>query len=148
MILKIQSLLIAIYLFFAGFIYGNAPKEIEFTCDIPSGVHEYVSGDKITVDVSAENVGRPFMWEPSTCRPALYVEIYTMVDGKAVYINDVNDFEYDLDVNYPEELVKHGEISKDTYTFIVSENAPKGDYIVYVHCFGEVEKFEGLITVK
>ena len=52
-----------IILFFAGFIYGDAPIDIKFTCEIPSMVYEYEVGDTVEIHATIENVGRPFNYE-------------------------------------------------------------------------------------
>lgn len=154
MILKIQSLLIAIYLFFAGFIYGNAPKEIEFTCNVPSGVHEYAEGNEIVLDVASKNIGRPF--KTDILYTSYDIDIYQIVNGEKISLIQRSDHNNSDDsISLPgyvvepyERLIKSGQNFERTYTFIVSENAPKGDYIISVSQFGEIETFEGLITVK
>lgn len=144
MLLRIQSFLIAIYLFFAGIIYGNAPKEMNFTCTVPSGVCEYEPGDKIELRITTENVSRPFK---AVAFDSLDVYIYQEIDGKRVTPYDIG-YQDELDCDWPEELIKTGYTYETTCTFTVSENAPKGDYIVSVSQFGETEEFEGLIKIK
>lgn len=143
MILRIQSMLIAIYLFFAGIIYGNAPKEMSFTCNVPSGVCEYEAGDKIELHIKTENVGRPFK---AVTFDSLDVYIYQEIDGKRVTPYDVG-YRDDLPCEWTEELIKTGYTYETTCTFTVSENAPKGIYNVSVSQFGESEIFEGLIEI-
>ncbi|MGN0469169.1 MAG: hypothetical protein ACI4GY_10640 [Acutalibacteraceae bacterium] len=143
MMLRIQSLLIAIYLFFAGFIYGDAPRKMDFDCTVPSGVYEYEPGDKIQLHVKTENVGRPFK---EVAFDSLDVYIYQEIDGKRVTPYDIG-YQDELPCEWPEELIKNGYTYETTFTFTVSKNAPKGDYIISVSQFGESEEFEGLIKV-
>lgn len=144
MFVKFQSLLMALYLFFAGFIYGDAPINMKFTCDIPTEVYEYEAGDTFKVHVTSENVGRPFK---AVTFDSLDVYIYQVVGDKSVPLEDTDDDGFSLPWMPPEELIKKGYTSEGTFSFTVSENAPKGDYIIMVSQFGDREYFEGMVTI-
>ena len=47
-----------IILFFAGFIYGDAPIDIKFTCEIPSMVYEYEVGDTVEYKITYKNTSK------------------------------------------------------------------------------------------
>jgi len=142
LLLRIQSLLIAIYLFFAGFIYGDGPREMEFTCTIPSGVYEYEAGDNIVIEVTSKNVGKPFS---AKTYQSMGVCIYQIIDGELVYLHDT--LMTSLPAEFPNELIKNGYIDRGTFEFTVLEDAPKGDYIISVSQFGCGQKFENMIKV-
>ena len=58
--INFKALFMAIYLFFVGLVYGDEPIKIEYSYEIPSQVTVYETGDSVTVNISATNVGRPF----------------------------------------------------------------------------------------
>ena len=144
MFVKIQSILISIYLVFIGFIYGDAPIDIKFTCEIPSMVYEYEVGDTVEIHATIENVGRPFKAVKAN---TIDISVYTITDNKIVtpYEEETTD---DLPWERPEELIQKNYKSDAGFVFTIKENAPKGDYFVRVSAFGVTETFEGLITIK
>ena len=133
-----------IILFFAGFIYGDAPVDIKFTCEIPSTVYEYEVGDTVEIHATIENVGRPFKAVKAN---AIDISVYTIIDNKMVtpYEEEAKD---ELPWERPEELIQKNYKSDAEFVFTIKENAPKGDYIVRVSAFGVAKTFEGLISVK
>lgn len=133
-----------IILFFAGFIYGDAPIDIKFTCEIPSMVYEYEVGDTVEIHATIENVGRPFKAVKAN---AIDIAVYTVTDSEIVtpYEEETKD---ELPWERTEELIQKGFKSDAEFVFTIKENAPKGDYIVRVSAFGVEKTFEGLITVK
>lgn len=144
MFIKIQSILISIYLVFIGFVYGDAPINIKFTCEIPSTVYEYNIGDTVEIHATIENVGRPFKAVKAN---AIDIAVYTVTDSEIVtpYEEETLD---ELPWERTEELIQKGFKSDAEFVFTIKENAPKGDYIVRVSAFGVTETFEGLITIK
>lgn len=144
MFIKIQSILISIYLVFIGFVYGDAPINIKFTCEIPSTVYEYNIGDTVEIHATIENVGRPFK---AVKADAVDISVYTTTDNKMVtpYEEEAKD---ELPWERTEELIQKGFKSDAEFVFTIKENAPKGDYFVRVSAFGVTETFEGLITIK
>ena len=144
MFIKIQSILISIYLVFIGFVYGDAPINIKFTCEIPSTVYEYNVGDTVEIHATIENVGRPFKAVKAN---AIDIAVYTVTDSKIVnpYEEETLD---ELPWERTEELIQKGFKSDAKFVFTIKENAPKGNYIVRVSAFGVEKTFEGLITVN
>ncbi len=148
----ICTTMIALSLFIAGIVYGDAPIDIKFTCDIPSQVYEYEVGDEVKIDVTAENVGRPFIGAIKVVHaPAIYVKVFMYdEDGKERYIYS-NQFGYseiitdDADV---EGYIKRGFKIEEEYHFTIPENAEKGEYSIRVSRFGVEKVFENMITVK
>ena len=136
-----------IILFFAGFIYGDAPIDLQFTYDIPSAVYEYEAGDIIKIHASAENVGRPFKMDVHSER-VLMVSIYKIENDVKVYANASTDTEH-TDEYSTGYFVEKGEIFEKDFYFKVREDAPTGAYTIEISSdFGDKEIFENAITIK
>lgn len=136
-----------IILFFAGFIYGDAPIDLNFTYDIPSAVYEYEAGDIIKIHAVAENVGRPFKMDVHSER-VLMVSIYKIEDDVKVYANVSTDNEH-TDEYSSGYFVEKGETFEKDFYFKVREDAPKGVYTIEISSdFGDKEIFENAITIK
>lgn len=136
-----------IILFFAGFIYGDAPVDLKFTCDIPSAVYEYEAGDIIQIHAVAENVGRPFKMDVHSER-VLLVSIYKIENDVKVYANVSTDTEH-TDEYSTGYFVEKGETFEKDFYFKVREDAPKGVYTIEISSdFGDEEIFEDVITIK
>ena len=147
--LKITAISQAIILFFAGFIYGDAPIDMKITCEIPSAVYEYEVGDIIDVFVKVENVGRPFKSEEYIKSENLIdIYIYHIDNGNKTYLYTDEPFIH-TDEMGNKIFANNGYTIEQNYHIIVKENLPKGDYVIKVRSgFGFEEIFEGLITIK
>lgn len=145
---------IALSLFVAGIVYGDAPIDIKFTYDIPTQVYEYEVGDKVEVNVTAENVGRPFMGVTFVAHgPEIEVKVFKNdEDGKVncIYYNqeDYNKGEILTDDADVEGYIKKGYKIDATYRFTIPEDAEKGEYSISVSRFGVEKVFENVITVR
>ena len=136
-----------IILFFAGFIYGDAPIDLQFTYDIPSAVYEYEAGDIIKIHAVTENVGRPFKMDVHSER-VLLVSIYKIENDVKVYANASTDTEH-TDEYSTGYFVEKGETFEKDFYFKVREDAPKGVYTIEISSdFGDEEIFEDVITIK
>ena len=137
-----------IILFFAGFIYGDAPIDLKFTYDIPSAVYEYEASDIIQIHAATENVGRPFKMEIHS-ESVLKVSIYKTEDGVKQYPYAFTSGDIGTDEYSTGYFVEKGEtFEKDCY-FKVREDAPKGVYTIEISSdFGDEEIFEDVITIK
>ena len=136
-----------IILFFAGFIYGDAPIDLQFTYDIPSAVYEYEAGDIIKIHAVTENVGRPFKMDVHSER-VLMVSIYKIENDVKVYANASTDTEH-TDEYSTGYFVEKGETFEKDFYFKVREDAPKGVYTIEISSdFGDEEIFEDVITIK
>lgn len=144
--LKIQAFFIAVYLFFAGFIYGDEPVKLEFSYDIPSEVYVYAPGDRVEINVTVKNVGRPFEQ-----RIAFYdtedICIYNSCDEEQ---NDI----YTGDMSKTDALKFWIFKSRDkkTYNIVlcIPENAVAGTYNMTVRYKGIVEPvtFEKVFEIE
>ncbi|MBQ7294873.1 MAG: hypothetical protein IJW86_01640 [Clostridia bacterium] len=146
----VETIMVAISLFFAGILYGDAPVNMKFTCEVPSQVYEYEAGDTIELMITSENVGRPFMGLIKVHAPMVSVSVcLNDVTGVEIYNNNFNqDSEIGNDEADREVFIEKGYTYEKNYTFTIPEDAPKGEYNVSVSQFGYSEVFEGLITVK
>lgn len=136
-----------IILFFAGFIYGDAPIDLNFTYDIPSAVYEYEAGDIIKIHATAENVGRPFKMDIHSER-VLMVSIYKIENDVKVYANVSTDTEH-TDEYSTGYFVEKGETFEKDFYFKVRDDAPTGAYTIEISSdFGDKEIFENAITIK
>ncbi len=144
--LKIQALFMAIYLFFAGFIYGDEPVKLEFSYDIPSGVYVYEQGDTVEINVTVKNVGRPF-----DNRISFY-------DTEDICIYNANDEEqkdiYSADMSKTDALkfwiFKSRTDKTYNVVFCIPEKPDKGMYNMTVRYRDLVESvtFENVFEVK
>lgn len=148
------AIFVAISLFFAGIIYGDAPIDIKITYDIPSQVYEYEVGDEVEIDATVENVGRPFIGVIDVAHgPDIDVRVFKYdEDGKKTHIYNnrtpYNQGEIFTDNADVEGYVKKGYKIEETYQFIIPEDAEKGEYSISVSRFGVEKVFENVITVK
>ena len=137
-----------IILFFAGFIYGDAPIDLQFTYDIPSAVYEYEAGYIIKIHAVTENVGRPFKMDVHSER-VLKVSIYKTEDGVKQYPYAFTSGDIGTDEYSTGYFVEKGETFEKDFYFKVREDAPTGAYTIEISSdFGDKEIFENAITIK
>lgn len=142
--INFKALFMAIYLFFVGLVYGDEPIKIEYSYEIPSQVTVYETGDSVTVNISATNVGRPFEGTKELHK-ILDVVIYS-TDGYVMY----NRAWYPTDDSQTKyEIIKKGLFSEETYLVWIKDEAPKGFYNMSVKYYGADEYiFENVFEVK
>lgn len=144
--LKIQAFFIAVYLFFAGFIYGDEPVKLEFSYDIPSEVYVYEQGDTVEINVTVKNVGRPFEQRISFS-DAEDIRIYNVCDEeqKDIYTGDMSKTDALKFWIFKSRVTK-------TYNvvFRIPENADRGVYNMTVRYrgIGEPITFENVFEIK
>lgn len=145
--LKVEAFFIAVYLFFAGLIYGEEPVKLEFSYDIPSEVYVYEPGDTIEINVTVKNVGRPFeerIFRGATNDTVIYLE------------KETEKFVADISMGYPDaydyRVFKHGETETYKLRFRISKDAPAGLYKMkagyngYFESYSEI--FENVFEVR
>ena len=114
-------------------------KSLEITYEIQSA--EFAPGEEVTVNVSAQNVGRSFQYQGVGSFSAL---LFIDVDGERYYI-------YPEDKALPEPagtyIWKNGEVHTQHYTFAMPEDAPRGQYSLHVWYEGEEKVFEGIAEI-
>lgn len=124
MSLKIEAFFIAVYLFFAGFIYGDEPVKLEFSYDIPSEVYVYEPGDTVEINVTVKNVGRPFE-ETRRFWNTRNICIYNSDDIKLTDIYRQDEY-YTDDVDL--WLFKRNESKNYKIVFVIPDNVMSGSY--------------------
>ena len=129
---RVISILMAIYVFFAGLPYGNEPPKVEYTVKISMNYHEpdnIYSFDSCEVEVMAKNVGRPFIASNDEEPLVLF---YRIVNGEKEYVH--TDSVHDAAVPH-DVIVKHGEVRRlrSSNIFGMTENYEPGEYIAEVH---------------
>ncbi len=139
--IKIEALFIAIYLFFAGFIYGDEPVKLEFTYDIPSEIYIYEPGDAVEINLTVKNVGRPFK-ESTYFSNLLSIKVFNPEDNTDIYNEDA--------VILPDEtlwLFNHNEVKTFKVVCFISDDSTKGMYDLTVNYKTE-ETFKNVFEVK
>ncbi len=135
----IISVVTTVIVFFGGILYGDAPVDMKFTCELPSQVYEYEAGDMVELSVTSKNVGRPFMGKIDPNYPTIDITVYLNADEEMkIYCFEPSDIILD---GYWEEFIMTGHTDKKTCTFTISEDAPKGEYNVSVSQFGDSKVF-------
>ncbi len=143
---RIEKFIFAIVLFISGFIYGDAPIEINLDYTVPSGVYEYQAGDSVEILVKSENAGRPFEYAAAgddyinitvSRNDGSYVCLYTSKCDSDVSVDGYSVLQ--IKSSYKKEAI---------FNFIILEDAPKGSYSITIDQFGIRKTFENAITVK
>lgn len=145
MMTKINALIMAIYLFFAGFIYGDEPIKVEFDCEISQ--YEFASPEEfgLGVTVSGKNIGRPFEgtkpFEPS-------VAVYREENGEIIILKTTTT----IDLGEPQPiLVKNGDTfyghSYCEYQPYFADEYKPGVYSVAVWAYGCRKVYKDIITI-
>lgn len=161
-LLKSASLILTIFL--TTMIYGE-DVNLQLSYEIPDAVYEYQAGDTVEFTVKCENEGKAFETRFDDDDNGHWVQA-------TVYQKDENGNSYRLyythafleedDVTLPGygvEFLNHGYVYEKTYSFVIPEDAPKGEYAISLRCYvdyddhpennGEYkEVYEGFITVK
>lgn len=147
---KIESLFLSLTLLLVGFIYGDAPVEIDYTVEIRGteisvgDTFEWPEGEKsIRVYCLCENVGRPFEGK-SFYTP--YISFYSYENGEKKYL----DFwTVSVDAVSQPILVKSGEaFTLSEYFQINPDNVPEpGVYTMEVSVYGCTQIFEDLLVI-
>ena len=143
MILKLEAFFIAIYLFFAGIVYGDEPVKLEFSYDIPSDVYIYEPGDKFELDITVKNVGRPFKGG-LPMNNSTGIEIY----------QELGEEKYTLFRPWKETYIAADTLVKKDYTetintsFFLPKETPEGYYSVDIAYNGVIFTFENVFEVK
>ena len=140
--IKIEALFIAIYLFFAGFIYGDEPVKLEFTYDIPSEIYVYESGDKFEFEITVRNTGRPFKGLPISSNAG--IEIYCENNGERNVIFRPWNEPY----TSTEMLIKKGYSETIKIGFFLPDEIPEGSYSVDILYNGIMNTFENIFEVN
>lgn len=102
---RIQAIMMVLYIFFAGLAYGNEPIKVDYTVDITlekveQAVIPYYS---LCVSVIETNVGRPFK---ASSGDSPIVCVYRIGDGKKINLAYYETFTDDMPHNI---LFKNGE---------------------------------------
>lgn len=146
--IKIEALFIAVYLFFAGFIYGDEPVKLEFSYDIPSEVYVYEPGDSVEINVTVKNVGRPFE-ERIYYGATDYTVIYLNTDEEKIVRDPRTVGRPDA---YAYRIFKHGKTETNEIFFTIPEDAQTGVYnmkaIYRGYCGSHSQIFENVFEVK
>lgn len=145
----ISDVVLAIYLFFGGIVYGEVP-DFDFECVAPSTVYEYESGDTVELEITSENVGRPVEYTIGYNQPRIM--IYVKNDSHYYLYDNRYHGNIGVDGAYI-KLFEHGYEETNNISFTIPEDAPEGEYSVYVRLNSweedkQEEVFTDLITVK
>ncbi len=139
--LKIQAFFIAVYLFFAGFIYGDEPVKLEFSYDIPSEVCVYEPGDRVEINVTVKNVGRPFE-ERTYFSNLINIKVFNPKDNTDIYNEDI--LELPVDTVW---LFKHNESKSFKVICTIPDNSSKGTYNLTID-YKTVQTFEKVFEIE
>ena len=160
-LLKSASLILTIFL--TTMIYGENVN-LQLSYEIPDAVYEYQAGDTVEFTVKCENEGKAFettFWAGEG--PWVQATVYHKYEnGNSYILYYSHAFLADRD-EIPEGgsvyLINHGDVYEETYSFVIPEDAPKGEYAISLRCYvddddhpennGEYkEVYESFITVK
>lgn len=151
---------ITVSIFLTTMIYGENIN-LQFDCEIPNAVYEYEAGDTVEIKATVRNEGKAF-------ETLIQADDWTWVRAN-VYQKDENGefntiyrshvYQDIILPGYKLEFFNHGYVYEETYSFVIPEDAPKGEYKITLSCYVEYydrpennghhsETFEGLITVK
>ena len=162
-LLKSASLILTIFL--TTMIYGENVN-LQFSYEIPDAVYEYQAGDTVEFTVKCENKGKAFeTYQCGSSGPWVEASIYQKDENGNFYTlyythAFLADQEYVLDGGTV-YLINHGDVYEETYSFVIPEDAPKGEYAIRLTCYVDdfggdhpentghhSKNFEGFITVK
>lgn len=155
MMTKINALIIAIYLFFAGFIYGDEPVKVEFDCEFSRTEFSCPEEFGFTLTIKGKNVGRPFEGD----KPYYVdVSVYRVVNGEKRYLRWEGTWDDGLSRRV---LIKHGEelefITKPGSWYAVGYDFTSGDptrgiepgiYSVEVRVYGCEKVYENILMIR
>ena len=159
-----RTAFITISIFLTTMIYGENVN-LQLSYEIPDAVYEYQAGDTVEFTVKCENIGKAFETNFNAddyghwVRASIYQKdengnFYRLYYSHTFYEeNDITLPGYDV------ELLNHGYIYEKTYSFVIPDDAPKGEYEISLSCHVEdddrpenngeyKEVYESFITVK
>ncbi len=155
-----RTAFIAVSIFLTTFIYGESIN-LQIDCEIPNGVCEYEVGDTVELKATIENKGKAFetrfeaddwTWAKAT--------VYQQDEEGNIYTVYRSHIYGGITLpGYTLEFFNHGYVYEETYSFVIPEGAPKGEYKIKLSCYvadderpenngQHSETFEGLIIVK
>jgi len=135
MLTRFSAFFLAVYLFFAGLIYGNGPIQIEITeSAFDSGVVVCSPGSRCALGFTCKNVGRPFQGK-SNVSPN--VSIYREVGNERSCLR-LESFLVAESTSQP-VLIKHNAVFSGGISFELSKEAPEGVYSVSVQFYNAEE---------
>jgi hypothetical protein len=152
---------ITVSIFLTTMIYGENIN-LQFDCETPNAVYEYEAGDTVEIVATVRNEGKAFEtreygWD--WVKVSVYQKDENGNIDRLYYSHGyLQDQEIFVD-GYELKFFNHGYVYEETYSFVIPEDAPKGDYMISISCYVEdddrpendgyhSETFEGLITVK
>lgn len=145
MMTKINALIMAIYLFFAGFIYGDEPIKVDFDCEFSQ--YEFACPEEFSlrVSVKCKNVGRPF--EGKDPFEAL-VAVYREENGKMIILNTLSiiDMEECRPILVKKGDTFYGDCIYEYHPYFADEYKP-GVYSVAVWVYGCKKVYKDIITI-
>lgn len=117
---------IAAYLFLGGLAYGNEPPKVDITYQIKPITHIYESGDKIEIEVTTKNTGRPFTEELVSLEERNSTTVYIQTDSGIYYLYD--SLNQDFSGAKGQYIIKCNQKQTYSITFTIPDDAPKGKY--------------------
>lgn len=159
-----RSTFIALSIFLTTMIYGEDVK-LNLSYEIPNEVYEYEAGDTVEFTIKCENTGKAFeTWFPCDdeghwMEASVYQKDENGDFHRLYYTHAFLEGQITSTDGFDGIFLNHGHIYEKTYSFVIPEDAPKGEYTItlrcYVYSFGHSENtgehtevFEGFITVK
>lgn len=144
---------VTVSIFLTTMIYGENVN-LQFDCEIPNAVYEYEVGDTVELTATVKNNGKAF--ETYTDHTENWIK-YTVYNSEFRLASKENYDDFVEGLGYI--FVSHGYEHKRTVSFVIPEDAPKGEYKITLSCYVEdddrpenngyhSETFEGLIIVK
>ena len=145
---NVLPVFLAIYVFVAGLPYGSEPVKVDLTYEITSAQQIYSEGDTVSVELRAENIGRPFY---GYSFDAVSASFFRVEDGKEKHLSYATP-EGSNCASPLKVVVKNGDVQQRTMAFPLKENAP-GLYslrIRYITYDGTTitKDYENVIEVK
>lgn len=159
-----RSTFIALSIFLTTMIYGEDVK-LNLSYEMPNEVYEYEAGDTVEFTIKCENTGKAFeTWFPCDdeghwMEASVYQKDENGDFHRLYYTHAFLEGQITSTHGFDGIFLNHGHIYEKTYSFVIPEDAPKGEYAItlrcYVYSFGHSENtgehtevFEGFITVK
>ena len=155
-----RNVFIAVSIFLTTMIYGDNIN-LQFDCEIPNAVYEYEAGDTVEIVATIRNEGKAFETLISADDWTwAKVNVYQKDEnGKSNKIYQSHIYGDITLPGYKVEFLNHGYVYEETYSFVIPEDAPKGEYKISISCivkdYDRPENngyhsavFDGLITVK